>query len=161
MVDVRPRRGGGALTTAAADWVVDAHLDLAWNALQWNRDLRESVHVLRVREAAEAGSGRGRNTVALPELRAGRVRLCFATVLARSSGTTRPHVDFASYEQANAVALGQLAYYRALERGGHVRVLTDLRGARRARGRGSSAATDRSAWCSRWRGPTPSSTPTT
>lgn len=106
-------------------WLIDAHLDLAWNALQWNRDLRESVHVLRVREAAEVGPGRGRNTVALPELRKGGVRLCFATVLARSSGTTRPHVDFASPEQANAIALGQLAYYRALERGGHVRVLTD------------------------------------
>ena len=106
-------------------WVVDAHLDLAWNALQWNRDLRESVQVLRVREATESGAGRGRNTVALPELRAGGVRLCFATVLARSSGVARAHVDFASREQANAVALGQLAYYRALERGGHLRVLTD------------------------------------
>ncbi|TVR94866.1 MAG: peptidase M19 [Trueperaceae bacterium] len=105
--------------------MVDAHLDLAWNALQWNRDLRESVQVLRVREATEAGPGRGRNTVALPELRAGAVRLCFATVLARSSGTVRAHVDFASAEQANAIALGQLAYYRALERGGHVRVLSD------------------------------------
>ena len=114
------------MTTPATDWLVDAHLDLAWNALQWNRDLREPVAVLRVREATEAGPGRGRNTVALPDLRAGGVRLCFATVLARSSGTTRPHVDFASFEQANAVALGQLAYYRALERGGHVRVLTDL-----------------------------------
>jgi membrane dipeptidase len=111
-----------------AGWLVDAHLDLAWNALQWNRDLRESVHVLRVREAAEPGPGRRRNTVALPELRQGGVRLCFATVLARSSGTVRPHVDFASAEQANAIAWGQLAYYRALERGGHVRVLTDRPG---------------------------------
>jgi membrane dipeptidase len=108
-----------------SSWIVDAHLDLAWNALQWNRDLRESVQVLRVREATEPGPGRGRNTVALPELRTGGVRLCFATVLARSSGTVRAHVDFASAEQANAVALGQLAYYRGLERGGHLRVLTD------------------------------------
>lgn len=113
------------MTTTSTDWLVDAHLDLAWNALQWNRDLREPVDVLRVREATEAGPGRGRSTVALPDLRAGGVRLCFATVLARSSGTTRPHVDFASFEQANAVALGQLAYYRALERSGHVRVLGD------------------------------------
>lgn len=110
-----------------SSWVVDAHLDLAWNALQWNRDLRESVQVLRVREASESGPGRGRNTVALPELRSGGVRVCFATMLARSSGTVRAHVDFASAEQANAVALGQLAYYRALERGGHLRVLTDCR----------------------------------
>lgn len=111
-----------------SSWLVDAHLDLAWNALQWNRDLRESVQVLRVREAMESGPGRGRNTVALPELRTGGVRLCFATVLARSSGTVRAHVDFASAEQANAVALGQLAYYRALERGSHLRVLVDRAG---------------------------------
>ena len=113
-----------------APWILDAHLDLAWNALQWNRDLRESVQVLRVREAAEAGPGRGRSTVALPELRAADVRVCFATVLARTSGTPRAHVDFASAEQAHAIAWGQLAYYRALERGGHVRVLTDAAGLR-------------------------------
>ena len=27
--------------------IIDAHLDLAWNALQWNRDLLTSVHVIR------------------------------------------------------------------------------------------------------------------
>jgi membrane dipeptidase len=107
------------------DWIVDAHLDLASNALQANRDLRESVQVLRVREAGEAGPGRGRNTVALPELRAGGVRLCFGTLLARSSGRPRPHVDFDSVEQANAVAHGQLAYYRAMERSGHMHLIAD------------------------------------
>ena len=107
-------------------WIVDAHLDLAWNALQWNRDLTAPCHVLRVREAGEAGAGRGRNTVSLPDLRRGNVRLCFATVLARSSGTRRAHVDFDAAEQANAVGHGQLAYYRALERRGHLRVIGDL-----------------------------------
>jgi membrane dipeptidase len=106
-------------------WILDAHLDLAANALQGSRDLRESAQVLRVREAAEAGPGRGASTVALPELREGRVAICFATLLARSSGTPRAGVDFASAEQANAIAWGQLAYYRALERGGHARVLCD------------------------------------
>ncbi|MCA1791281.1 MAG: membrane dipeptidase [Thioalkalivibrio sp.] len=114
----------------AEPWILDAHLDLAWNALQWNRDLRESVHVLRVREAADTGPGRGRNTVALPELRAADVRICFATLLARVSGTPRAHVDFASAEQACAIAWGQLAYYRSLERGGHLRVLADVAGLR-------------------------------
>jgi len=54
------------------------------------------------------------------------VRLCFATLLARSSGVRRPHVDWDSAEQANASARGHLAYYRALERGGHVTVIDDL-----------------------------------
>jgi membrane dipeptidase len=56
------------------------------------------------------------------------VRLCFATVLARSSGTVRAHVDFASASRRTPSRSGQLAYYRALERGGHVRVLTDRAG---------------------------------
>ena len=32
--------------------IIDAHLDLAWNALQWDRDLTRSVAAMR---AAEAG----------------------------------------------------------------------------------------------------------
>jgi membrane dipeptidase len=85
--------------------IVDAHLDLSWNALQWNRDLTCSVYTLRTREATTPGKGRGQNTVALPELRQGRVALCFATVLARSTGNPVAHVDFDTPEQAYGVAL--------------------------------------------------------
>src|SRR5690606_25881404 len=105
--------------------IADAHLDLAWNALQWNRDLTRSVYAIRAREAGVAGKGRGQNTVALPELRAGRVALCFGTLLARSTGHPIAHVDYESPQQAYAVAQGQLAYYRALEATGHVRLITD------------------------------------
>lgn len=107
-------------------FIIDAHLDLAWNALQWNRDLRLSVYTTRTREALQAEKGRGQGTVALPELRQGRVALCFATLLARSTGTPVPHLDYLSPEQAFAVARGQLAYYRALEYEGHVRIIGDL-----------------------------------
>ena len=106
-------------------WLADAHLDLAWNALQWNRDLCEDVHVTRVREASEVGPGRGRNTVALPDMRRGGVRLLFGTLLARCSGVAKAHIDYSSPEQANAAAWGQLAYYRALERRAHLRVIAD------------------------------------
>ena len=108
--------------------VADAHLDLAWNALQWNRDLTRSVYTLRVREAGLAGKGRGQNTVALPELRAGRVALCVGTLLARSTGHAVAHVDFDRPEQAYAIAQGQLAYYRALEAAGEIRIITDEQG---------------------------------
>lgn len=145
-------------------WMIDAHLDLAWNALQWNRDLREPVSVLRVREAAESGPGRGKNTVALPNLHEADVRICFATLLARSSGTARPHVDYASAEQANGVAWGQLAYYRALERVGHVSLIADHAGLENHEARTSSAvstasSTARSAVSERFEPPaeTPSS----
>lgn len=109
--------------------IIDGHLDLGWNALQWNRDLLQSAYTIRVHEVDTPGPGRAQGTVALPELRRGRVALCFATVLARSTGTPAVHIDYRSPEQAYSAAQGQLAYYRALERGGHVRMIagrTDL-----------------------------------
>ena len=107
--------------------IVDSHLDLAWNALQWNRNLLQSVYTIRTLEHAESpGPGRGLNTVAFPELRQGRVAVCFATLLARSTGTPRPDVDYASPAQAYGIARGQLAYYRALEEQSHARLLTNL-----------------------------------
>ena len=111
--------------------VIDAHLDLSWNALQWNRDLLESVNTIRVKEGRMAGKGRAQNTVALPEMRRGRVAVSFATVLARATGQTAPHIDFGSPAQAYGIAQGQLAYYRALEADGCVRVLADAPGLRR------------------------------
>jgi len=108
--------------------IVDAHLDLSMNALQWNRDLLASVYTIRAREKNTPGKGRGQGTVAYPEMRRGRVALCFATLIARSTGQPEPHIDFASTAQAFGTAHGQLAYYRALERQGHVRIITDLRG---------------------------------
>jgi len=106
--------------------IVDSHLDLAWNALQWNRNLLDSVYTIRAQENQTAGPGRGQGTVALPELRQGRVALCFATLLARSTGHPTPHLDYVSHLQAYGIAQGQLAYYRALERQGHIRILTNL-----------------------------------
>lgn len=106
--------------------IVDAHLDLAWNALQWNRDLTSAVYTIRAQEADVPGKGRARNTVALPDLRRGRVALCFATVLARSTGRPVPNVDFRSPAQAYGIAQGQLAYYRGLEHGGYARVITNI-----------------------------------
>jgi len=103
--------------------IVDGHLDLSWNALQWNRDLTCSVYTIRAQENTSAEKGRGLGTVALPELRQGRVALCFATVFARSTGRATPHVDYATTAQSYGIARGQLAYYRALERQGHVRII--------------------------------------
>lgn len=99
--------------------IVDAHLDLSWNALQWNRDLLQPVAALRQLEQPTIP------TVTLPALRQGRVALVFATLLARSTGAQLPHIDFGSPAQAYGTAHGQLAYYRALEQQGHIRIITD------------------------------------
>ena len=105
--------------------IIDAHLDLAWNALQWNRDLRVPVYTMRTLEISVPGKGRAQNTVALPDLRRGRVALSFATLLARATGHTAPHIDYGSPAQAYAIAQGQLAYYRALAADGLVTVIED------------------------------------
>lgn len=106
--------------------IVDAHLDLAWNALQWNRDLQQSVYTLRTQEGHLKNPGRGQNTVALPELRCGAIGLCFSTLLARSTGHPEEDVDYPSPTQACAVAQGHLAYYRALAQQGLIRLITNV-----------------------------------
>ncbi len=58
--------------------IIDGHLDLAMNALLWNRDLTQTVAAIRSAEAGMVEKGRGAGTVALPELRAGRVALTMA-----------------------------------------------------------------------------------
>ena len=65
--------------------IFDAHLDLAWNALDWNRDLRLDVSLIRKREneLLMTGKGRGVGTVSFPELRRGKVGIFIATLLAR------------------------------------------------------------------------------
>ena len=105
--------------------IIDAHLDLAWSALQWNRNLLESVYTIRATEVGVPGKGRAQNTVALPEMRQGRIALSFVTMLARSTGHKREHLDYGSQAQAYGIAMGQLAYYQALEMDGQARILAD------------------------------------
>ena len=58
-------------------FILDAHLDLSLNALQYNRDLRLSVDEIRSAETGMSDlGGRGRGTAQLPVRRhvAGLVR---------------------------------------------------------------------------------------
>jgi|HigsolmetaAR201D_1030396.scaffolds.fasta_scaffold03727_5 membrane dipeptidase len=105
--------------------IIDAHLDLSWNALQWNRDLKASVYTTRGLENTMTEKGRGIGTVAFPEMRKGRVFLSFATMLARSTGRVTHHIDYADPSQSYGIAMGQLAYYRALEFQGEAKVITN------------------------------------
>lgn len=107
----------------------DAHLDLAWNAIDWNRDLRLPVQEIRDQERALGmeGKGRGVNTVSFPELRKGEVGVFIATLLPR---LLRPNLmpaiqRYSSMEAAYAAAHGQLAYYRALVDQGYLRFIRD------------------------------------
>ncbi len=105
--------------------IIDSHLDLSWNALQYERDLLQSVQTIRILENTMDAFGRGNNTVAFPEMRQGRIFLSFATMLARNTGRAATDIDYRHVSQTWAVARGQLAYYRALEKLGIVRVITN------------------------------------
>jgi membrane dipeptidase len=111
--------------------IFDGHLDLSWNALSWDRDLALELDVLnRLEQGLDDHPARGRATTTLPEMRAGGVAVCQATLLARArsgsrihGGTSRLGLDFASQVVASATARGQLAYYELLERQGLLRMI--------------------------------------
>lgn len=107
--------------------VVDAHLDLAWNALNWNRDLTIPVAEIRRQEAGMKEDYRGANTVSLPEMRKAEVVICLATVLARIADLGDSKLDYRNQEIACAMARGQLAYYRLQEEQGRLRMLKTWR----------------------------------
>ncbi len=106
-------------------FVIDAHLDLAMNALNWNRDLRVSVGEMRRLEAGMTGKGRAASTVSFPDLRCGSVGLSIATLIARVSREGNPLSGYRTADIAYAAAMGQLAYYRQLEADGVCRVIAD------------------------------------
>lgn len=108
----------------------DAHLDLAMNALESNRDLTRSIADLRERERdLQDKPDRGRGTVCLPEMRRGRVGLCVATLIARvEHNAYSPVFGWASPAQAWAQTQGQLAWYQAMEEAGEMVGVRDLSG---------------------------------
>jgi membrane dipeptidase len=103
--------------------VIDSHLDLSWNALNWCRDLALPVEEIRRAEAGMNEHHRGANTVCFPEMRKGEVAISLATVLTRSSGLKEPLLDYPNQEIASAMARGQMAYYRIMEEMGQLRML--------------------------------------
>jgi membrane dipeptidase len=107
--------------------IIDAHLDLAMNALEWNRDLKSSAPAIREREAGLIDKpDRAKGTVSLPELRAGNIGLVVATQIARyvEKGSVLP--GWNSPEQAWAQTQGQLAWYRAMEDAGEMKQIVNL-----------------------------------
>src|SRR5437016_4666923 len=107
--------------------IFDAHLDLAMNALEWNRDLRRPIDEIRERERGMTDKpDRGNGTVCLPEMRRGGVGLCVATLIARiEHDAYSPVFGWRSQEQAWAQMQGQLAWYRAMEEVGQMAQICD------------------------------------
>src|SRR2546427_11731661 len=97
--------------------IFDAHLDLAWNAIDFNRNLRLPVADIRKSEQGMPGKSRGCNTVSFPELRRGGVAIFIATLLARllRPGPNPPLQRYTSMEAAYGAAWGEMVYYRPTE----------------------------------------------
>ena len=96
--------------------IFDAHLDLSMNALEWNRDITQSVYHLREREEGMDDKPDRRNsTVSLPEMRKGNIGICVATQIARYVKPGSEIPGWNSQEQAWAQTQGQLAWYKAME----------------------------------------------
>lgn len=108
--------------------IFDSHLDLAMNALEWDRNLDLSVAEIREAESGMTEKGRGCGTTTLPEMRRGEVMLSLVTVLSRTQWEGNPKPGVACQEISYAKAQGQLAYYRVLESQGKVRILEDWSG---------------------------------
>lgn len=101
--------------------IVDAHLDLAYNAIEWDRDLTQPIHRMRQAEAGMAQKGRGLNVVSFEELRRGGIGLFFVTVGCRLASHGKRFPGVRTQEIAYAKDRGQLAYYRAMAAKGYLR----------------------------------------
>jgi membrane dipeptidase len=108
-------------------FTIDAHLDLSMNAMEWNRDLRQSLQKINDREKHLTDKpDRGNSTVCLPELRKGNIGLVVATQIARYVDEKNPLSGWHSPQQAWAQTQGQLAWYKAMEEEGEMKQITDL-----------------------------------
>jgi membrane dipeptidase len=101
--------------------IFDAHLDLAMNALEWNRDLRWRVEDIRKSEEGMTDKpDRAKGTVSLPSMREGHVGLCIATQIGRYVKRGNNIPGWSSPEQAWAQTQGQLAWYKTMEDNGEI-----------------------------------------
>jgi membrane dipeptidase len=107
--------------------VFDAHLDMAWNALEWNRDLMLSVPKIREFESQFQNIIPGECTTSWFELKRGNLGLIIATLLPRMNRKDRVMTFPQQRETCYGMAMGQLAYYRAMARRGVLREVPNAR----------------------------------
>ncbi len=108
-------------------FIVDAHLDLSMNAMEWNRDLRRPISEIREREKGMTDKpDRGKGVVSFEELRKGNIGIVVATQIARYVAPDNPLPGWHSPEQAWAQTQAQRAWYKEMENCGELTPITDL-----------------------------------
>ena len=110
--------------------IFDAHLDLAMNAVEWNRDLTRPVSEVRGTETnLKDKPDRGGGTVSLPEMRRAGIGICVATQIARvEHNAWSPVAGWRSPAQAWAITQAQLAWYQAMVEAGEMVQIRDRAG---------------------------------
>ena len=113
--------------------IIDLHLDLAWDALFWNRDLTRTAQQVRSQEESEIpqvadGFDTGQCSVTFPEMRRGSVGIMLSTIMSRIEPRYRDsrRDGMRTQEQAMAVGRGHLAYYDAMTRRGEIKSVRSL-----------------------------------
>jgi membrane dipeptidase len=103
--------------------IVDAHEDIAFNAVMLHRDFLQDLSILR--SSNQLKDKEGTPTVCLPELIKGNVRVVFATVWVAPCGNefTDTSICYKTAEEAHARAMDELEYYRKLERAGYISII--------------------------------------
>ena len=97
-------------------FILDAHLDLAMNALEWNRDLTCTVEDIRNSEIGMTDKpDRGKNTVSLDAMRKGNVGICVASQIGSYAKKGNLLPGWNSPNEAWTHTQGQLAWYKAME----------------------------------------------
>lgn len=110
-----------------AHLIIDAHLDLSMNAMEWNRDLRKPILEIRQREKNLTDKpDRGNGVVSFEELRKGNIGLVVATQIARYVPPDNPLPGWHSPEQAWAHTQAQRIWYTEMEKAGELKSITDL-----------------------------------
>ncbi|CAG4997483.1 hypothetical protein DYBT9275_01784 [Dyadobacter sp. CECT 9275] len=108
-------------------FLIDAHLDIAMNALEWNRDYTQELAVIRDREKNMTDKpDRGKGVVSFPEMRKSNIGICVATQIARFVKPDSLIPGWNSQAQAWAQTQGQVAWYKAMEEAGELVQITDL-----------------------------------
>jgi membrane dipeptidase len=107
-------------------FTVDAHLDLAMNAMEWNRDYTRPIAEIREREKnLKDKPDRGNGVVNFEELRKGNIGLVVATQIARYVAPGNSLPGWHSPQQAWSQTQAQLAWYRTMEDAGELRQITN------------------------------------
>ena len=90
--------------------IVDAHEDVAWNALALDRDVcRSALDTRRLEEDGDAPRRYGRCTVGLPECLAGCVAVVFGTVFVTPARQSFAKSQaYANAEEAHRLGQAQL-----------------------------------------------------